>query len=219
MRFCFRSGPVARAVLAVLFVAALSLTAAPAGAQVFGQFVPAGPRPDNASMLGAYLLLGDRADDVGLLGQWRMQPSAKFGWGLQFGFADGSGDGSVLIGGDVMPQIRAATSDFPLDLAFNGAIGLSISDAATLFEFQPALLFSHRFPLSGSSGSIAPYGSVGIDIEHVSFDSPGNNDDDTDVDVIARFGAEWMATSKFGIIGEFGVGNGTVFNTGVNVSF
>ena len=37
--------------------------------------------------------------------------------------------------------------------------------------------------------------------------------------MIARFGMEWEATSSFSVIGEFAVGNGTTFATGINVLF
>jgi hypothetical protein len=44
-------------------------------------------------------------------------------------------------------------------------------------------------------------------------------DDDTDVDVIARFGLEWEATRKLQLIAEIGVGNGTDFTLGANIPF
>ena len=193
----------------------LCLGAVPASAQVFGQFHPAHPLRNGDNMWGGYLLLGDRVDDVGLLGQVRFSSSSSFDWGLQFGFND-SGDGAVMLGGDIRPSLKRADSEFPLDLAFDGAIGLTIADNYTLLELQPALLYSHRFPLD-DGGAISPYGSIGLDFQNISYDD--FDDDDTETDVIARFGMEWEATSTFGVIGEFAVGNGTSFNTGINVLF
>lgn len=197
----------------------LCLSAAPSSAQVFGQLHPAHPIRNNDNLWGAYLLLGDRVDDVGLLGQVRFSSSESFDWGLQFGFADGSGGGAVLLGGDIRPSLKRADSEFPLDLAFDGAVGLTIGDNFTLLELQPAFLYGHRFALD-SGGAISPYGSVGIDFQNISFDNDGPGDNNnTDTDVIARFGMEWEASRTFGVIGEFGVGSGTTFVTGINVLF
>ena len=198
-----------------IVLATLCLFTAPASAQVFGQFHPAHPLRDGNNMWGAYLLLGDRVDDVGLLGQVRFASSSSFDWGLQFGFADGPGDGGVLLGADIRPGIKRADSEFPLDLAFDGAIGLTIGDSYTLLELQPALLFSHRFPLD-SGGALSPYGSVGVDFQNIDYDEA---DGDTETDIIARFGMEWEASRKFGVIGEFGVGDLDVFALGINASF
>ncbi len=198
-----------------LVLASLCLFAVPASAQVFGQLHPAHPLRDGSNMWGAYLLLGDRVDDVGLLGQVRFNSSPSFDWGLQFGFADGPGDGGILLGGDIRPSIKKADSEFPLDLAFDGAVGLTIGDGFTLIELQPALLYSHRFALD-SGGAISPYGSVGIDFQNASYD---NADDDTETEIIARFGLEWEATRTFSVVGEFGVGNPDSFLTGINVLF
>ncbi len=202
-----------------IVLAFLGLSAGPASAQVFGQLHPAHPIRNNDNLWGAYLMLGDRVDDVGLLGQVRFSSSESFDWGLQFGFADGPGDGGVLLGGDIRPSLKRADSEFPLDLAFDGAVGLTIGDNFTLLELQPAFLYGHRFPLD-SGGALSPYGSVGIDFQNVSFDNgDGDDDSDTETDVIARFGMEWEASRTFGVIGEFGVGNGTTFVTGINVLF
>ncbi len=202
-----------------LVLATLCLFAVPASAQVFGQLHPAHPLRNDSNLWGAYLLLGDRVDDVGLLGQVRFGSSPSFDWGLQFGFVDGPGDGGIILGADIRPSIKRADGEFPLDLAFDGAVGLTIGDGYTLLELQPALLYSHRFALDGG-GALSPYGSVGMDFQNASYDNAGNgNGDDTEVDVIARFGLEWEATRTFSVVGEFGVGNQDSFITGINVLF
>ena len=198
-----------------LVLASLCLFAVPASAQVFGQLHPAHPLRDGSNLWGAYLLLGDRVDDVGLLGQVRFNAGSSFDWGLQFGFSDGPGDGAILLGGDIRPTIKRADSEFPIDLAFDGAVGLTIGDDYTSLELQPALLYSHRFPLD-NGGALSPYGSVGIDFQNVDYD---NADSDTETDVVARFGLEWEATRTFSVIGEFGIGNADAFITGINVLF
>lgn len=199
-----------------IVLAALCACAGPASAQVFGQLHPAHPIRGGSNLWGAYLVLGDRVDDVGLLGQVRFSSSPTFDWGLQFGFADGPGDGAVLLGGDIRPSLKRADADFPLDLAFDGSVGLTIGDNFTLLELQPALAYGHRFPLD-SGGAISPYGSIGIDFQNIDVDGGGN---DTETDVIARFGMEWEATRTFSVIGEFGLGgNRDAFITGINVLF
>ena len=107
--------------------------------------------------------------------------------------------------------------DFLLDLAFDVGLGLSIADHYTVIEVVPAIEGSHRFDLEGSSSSLTPYMSVGLDINHVSVE---DFDDDTDTDIVARFGLEWEATRKLGIMAEFGVGDlANDFVLGVNVPF
>ena len=70
---------------------------------------------------------------------------------------------------------------------------------------------------SVSSSSLTPYMSIGLDINHVSIEDAG---DDTETDIVARFGLEWEATRKFAIMGELGVGDpANDFILGVNVPF
>ena len=203
--------------LAMLAVLLSMVSAGAASANAFGQFIPANPLRGGDNMFGGYLLFGDRVgDDVGLLGQVRFSSSPKLDWGLQFGFAGGD-ETSVLLGGDLRPILHAADPDFPLDLAFDAGLGLSIADHITILEIVPAIEGSHRFDLEGSSSSLTPYMSIGLDINHVSVE---DFDDDTDMDVVARFGLEWEATRKFAIMAELGVGDpANDFILGVNVPF
>jgi hypothetical protein len=210
-----------RSLAALLLTAVVALWAAPAGAQVFGQFTPAHPIVGGDKLFGAYLQLPD-GGDLGLLGQLRFQSSQKVNWGLQAGFIDSDpGDAAFEVGGDFRIGIHTADDDFPIDLAFDGALGLTIADEATLLELGPQLHYSHRFPLEGSSGALTPYGSLFLDINHFSFDNdfPGEDDSDTDVDLVGRFGLEWEATRKLHLMGELEFGRGTNFSTGINVPF
>ena len=203
--------------LAVLALLLSMVSAGAAGANAFGQMIPASPLRGGNNMFGGYLLFGDRVgDDVGLLGQVRFSSSPKFDWGLQFGFAGGE-ETAVLIGGDIRPIIHASNPDLPLDLAFDAGLGLSIADHVTIIEVVPAIEASHQFDLEGSSSSLTPYMSIGLDINHVSVE---DFDDDTDTDLVARFGLEWEATRKLGIVAELGVGDpANDFILGVNVPF
>lgn len=202
------------AILVLLLSAVFTQTAR---ANAFGQFIPASPLRGGGNLFGVYLLFGDRVgDDLGVLGQVRFSSGPKFDWGLQFGFA-ASDPSAILIGGDIRPILHAADDGFPLDLAFDAGVGLSIADNITVIEFVPAIEGSHHFELDGTSSSLTPYMSIGLDINHVSIDGGGN---DTDTDLVARFGLEWEASRKIGIIGEFGVGDpATDFILGVNVPF
>ena len=203
--------------LAMLTLLLSIVSAGAASANAFGQFIPASPLRGGDNMFGGYLLFGDRVgDDVGLLGQVRFSSSPKFDWGLQLGFAGGE-ETAVLIGGDIRPNLHASNEDLPLDIAFDLGLGLSIADHVTILEIVPAIEASHTFDLEGSSSSLSPYMSVGIDINHVSVE---DFDDDTDTDIVARFGLEWAATRKLAIMAELGVGDpANDFILGVNVPF
>lgn len=199
--------------LAVLAVLLCAVTAGSARANTFGQHIPASPLRGGNNEFGVYLLLDN---ETGLLGQVRFSSSPKLDWGLQGGFVGGS-DTEILLGGDIRPILHAADDEFPVDVAFDAGIGLGIADHVTLLRILPSIEGSHRFPLSGSDGALTPYMSVGLGINHVSVDGGGDN---TDTNVNARFGLEWEATRKIGVIGEFGAGDGTTdFTLGVNVPF
>ena len=203
--------------LAMLAVLLSMVSAGAASANAFGQFIPASPLRGGNNQFGGYLLFGDRVgDDIGLLGQIRFSSSPKLDWGLQGGFAGGD-ETAVLLGGDLRPILHAADPDFPLDLAFDAGLGLSIADHVTIIEVVPAIEGSHQFDLEGSSSSLTPYMSVGLDINHISVE---DREDDTDMDIVARFGLEWEATRKFAIMAELGVGDlANDFILGVNVPF
>jgi len=151
-----------------------------------------------------------------VLGQARFHSSDKLDWGLQLGFSD-IGSGAVLLGGDIRPLISRASDDMPLDVAADVGLGLEIGDNYTLLQVVPSIEASHRFPLSGSSQALSPYGSLGLDINHVSVDNVGS---DTNLDLVARFGVEWEAARRLGVIAEFGVGKpANDFILGANVPF
>jgi len=201
-----------------VLLAALVLAArvTPAGAGAYGQLIPAGGLRGGNNLFSLDLLLGDRVDNAGVLGQVRFKHGDKMDWGVQLGFSD-IGSGAVLLGGDLRPHLTSASSDMPLDVAFDAGIGLEIEDHFTTFEAVPAIEASHRFPLNGSSQALTPYGSLGVDINHTSVDNFGS---DTHVDVVARLGAEWEAAPKLGVIAELGFGTpANDLILGVNVPF
>jgi hypothetical protein len=151
-----------------------------------------------------------------VLGQARFTSSPRLDWGLQLGFSD-IGSGAVLIGGDLRPHLGTASESMPLDSDADVALGLEIGDNYTLLQVVPAIGASHRFPLSGSSQALTPYGSLGLDINHISVDNGGSH---THTDVVGRVGVEWEAAAKLGVIGELGFGTpANDFILGVNVPF
>ena len=202
------------ALLTILLSSALFARTASAGA--YGQLIPASPLMGGNNQFGVYLLLGDQVDNAGVLGQVRFSSSPRLDWGLQVGFSDG-GSGAVLLGGDLRPILHRANDNFPLDLAFDAGLGLTIGDNVTVVQMVPAIEGSHRFALEGSSGALTPYMSIGLDIHHISLD---NGPDNTNSDLVARFGLEWEATAKLGVMGEFGVGDpANDFILGLNIPF
>jgi hypothetical protein len=184
-----------------------------AGANAFGQLIPASPLRGGNNEFGIYLLMDA---DVGVLGQVRFSSSPSFDWGLQAGF-DGGDNTAVILGGDIRPILHRSNDEVPLDLAFDAGLGITIADHFTILQVVPAIEASHQFDLNGSSSSLTPYMSLGLGINHISVDGGG---DDTSTDLNARFGLEWEATHKLGVMGELGVGDGTRdFILGVNVPF
>ncbi len=205
------------AILLLLLALPLALHATPAGAHAFGQNVPASPLRGGGNLFSVDLLLGDQVgNDSGVLGQARFHNGDKLDYGLQVGFS-GTGSGAVLLGGDLRPHLTSASSDMPLEVSADLALGLVLGDNATVVEFVPTIEASHRFPLSGTSQALSPYGGVGINLHHVSVDNAGS---DTRTDVVGRLGVEWEAAPKLGVIGEFGFGRDEDnFTLGVNIPF
>jgi len=201
--------------LLALPLASLSLSTT-AHANAYGQLIPAAPLRGGNNLFSVDLLLGDRVDNAGVLGQVRFTSSPRLDWGLQLGFSD-IGSGAVLIGGDLRPHLGTASESMPLDSDADVAVGLEIGDNYTFIEVVPAIEASHRFPLSGSSQALTPYGSLGLDVNHVSVDNGGS---DTNTDVVGRVGVEWEAAAKLGVVGELGFGTpANDFILGVNVPF
>jgi hypothetical protein len=204
------------AILVLLAALVLAARVTPAGANAYGQLIPAGPLRGGNNLFSLDLLLGDRVDNAGLLGQARFKHSDKMDWGLQLGFSD-IGSGAVMIGGDLRPLLTSSSGDMPLDVSADAAVGLEIGDHFSLFELVPAIEASHRFALSGTSQALTPYGGIGLDINHTSTDL---GPDDTNVDVVARLGLEWEVAPKLGVIGELGFGTpANDLILGVNVPF
>jgi hypothetical protein len=199
--------------LAGLVLLLCTVTAGSAGANAFGQFIPASPLRGENNEFGVYMLFNS---DVGVLGQARFSSGPKFDWGLQVGFAGGD-ETAVLLGGDIRPVLHRANDDFPLDVAFDAGLGLDIADHFTIIQVVPAVEASHQFDLEGSSSSLTPYMCLGMSVAHLSVDGGGG---DTHSNLIARFGLEWEASRKLGVVGEFGAGDTTTdFILGVNVPF
>lgn len=203
------------ATLLLLLALPLASRVTPAEAHAFGQNIPASPLRGGHNLFSVDLVL-DQGDNAGVLGQARFQNGSKLDWGLQVGF-QGGGSGALLLGGDLRPHLTSASSDSPLDLAADVGLGLTIGDNATVVQVVPAIEASHRFPLSGTSQALTPYGGLGIDFNHISVDNVGSN---TSTDVVGRLGLEWEAAPKLSVVGEFGFGDpANDFILGVNVPF
>jgi hypothetical protein len=206
--------------LAAAFVG-LGLLAAPARAQVFGQFVPADPLPVNGHMFGGYLHASESA--VGLLAQLRLSfyPNMDFGFhgGLTRVDLAGSDQTTLRVGTDLKIQVGRVDQGLPVDLALGGALSLEHGDDFNVLTLGPSLIASR--PVTAGGTALVPYGSVGVFYSSLDI----GQSDETDVSFPIRLGAEFRIASEFRIVGELQLLLEDEFNddigfaTGVNLPF
>lgn len=205
----------------MLIVAGLAC-AAPAGAQVFGQYTPAEVLAVNAREFGAYVDFSENT--AGLLAQLRLSFYPNVDFGFQGGlsrFDLGSSTKTTLrLGSDLRFGVLKAGERSPVDVAVGGALGVETTDNYTSIRLGPSVVASRSFPLSGD-GAIVPYAGAMLGFTNTS----SRGDSDTDFSVPLRLGAELRAIPGVRITAELQLRLGddfdddTAFSAGVNLPF
>ena len=80
-------------------------------------------------------------------------------FGLRAGIQDpeGSGDMSILLGGDFRTRIVNYSESFPLDGALTVGAGINLGDGDDLIYLPLGLTFGRRFELDNSNTTFTPY--------------------------------------------------------------
>lgn len=203
-------------------VLAASVSAAPAGAQVFGQLVPADPVPVNGHLFGGYLNASENS--VGLLAQLRLSfyPNIDFGFHGGLNRVDLAGDDLTVlrVGTDIKFLLSHANESLPMDIALSAALGLERGDDFDVLSLGPAVVVSRNLTV-GQNGAITPYAGLGLLFNSLTI----GDADETDVSFPIRLGTEFRVAPELRIMAELQLLLEDEFNddigfvTGVNMPF
>lgn len=183
----------------ILGLSALALViAAPLGAQAF--YYPAF-QPTRVAEREYNFALADigNGGGTGLIFQWREglgNPRAQFT--LDAGFADPDAAGAdmrLIMGGGFAYQMVRERQDQPFDMVFTAGVGGSFGDDVTLIRIPIGVAVGHRFPLEGAF-AITPYVHPRLSIDRISFDAPGGNVSDTELNLDIDIGASLEINSQ-----------------------
>lgn len=176
----------------ILGLSALALViAAPLGAQAF--YYPAF-QPTRVAEREYNFALADigNGGGTGLIFQWREglgNPRAQFTLDAGFHDPDAAGaDVRLILGGGFAYQMVRERQDQPFDMVFTAGVGGSFGDDVTLLRIPVGVVVGHRFPLEGSF-AITPYVHPRLSIDRISFDTPGGNVSDTEMNLDVDIGA------------------------------
>lgn len=190
------------AVVFLALVAAGSLAATGARAQVFGQYGGATPLGVNARLLGAYGSFTKSESE--LLAQLRLSFYPNVDFGFQGGLSRVSvmdrSRTSVKVGGDFKGQVVKQGDAAPFDLSLGAAIGVSSAEDFNLLSLGPQVVVSRTIGASGRA-TVTPYAGALLLFTRSDLD----NANDTDVSLPLRFGAEYAPNPDVRLVLELGV--------------
>jgi len=177
----------------------LTLGAAPARAQVFGQYTGAETLPVNGRLFGAYLHTSDHV--LGATGQLRL----SFFPGVDFGFQAGlsrlnldSGDRTTIrLGTDVRTAVVRPSDTSPFTIAAGGALGVENSDQYSVVTIGPEAVASRAYSLGGTN-ALTPYLGALIALSHTS--NHGNSE--SEMTLPLRLGAELAVSTTARVLVE-----------------
>ena len=179
--------------LVVLCLALSAMTAAPARAQVFGQFTTAETLPMNGHLFGGYLNASENT--LGLLAQLRLSFYPQVDFGFQGGVNrvdfDDADVTTLRLGADFKVQVLRVPDGAGVDFSVGGALGVETGDDVNVLSLGPTAVVSYPFPM-GTNGSIAPYAGLGLLFGNL--DVPGA--EKADFSVPFRFGSEFRFTPE-----------------------
>jgi opacity protein-like surface antigen len=203
-------------------LAAVLCTAAPARAQVFGQYVPADILAVNGRMGGVYADFSSNTS--GLTGQLRLSFYPNVDFGFQGGIVryDAGDDtkSALRLGADVRFGLRRADAQFPVDLSVGGGLGVISGDNYNILQLGPSLVASRAFPLSSGS-AIVPFAGAMLSFSNVDIGDAS----ETDFAVPLRLGAEMRAMPGLRVVAEMDLRlaadyeDHSAFLLGVNMPF
>ncbi len=209
-------------ILAAALLAAASLAAVPAGAQVFGQLTSAEVLALNGHLAGFYLNAGDNS--LGALGQLRLSLYPGFDFGFQGGLQrvtwKGADRTTLRLGADLRAAVQHSGEGFPFDIALGGGLGVETSDNYHVLTLMPSGVVSRSYGV-GQNGSISPYLGLGFSFANVDAGATRQ----TFLSLPLRLGADFRVMPGMSLTAELHVPIGDDFNdsfgvtTGVNLPF
>jgi hypothetical protein len=195
---------------AAVAVAALSLVAAPAGAQAFGY--PAFQMPRVASREFNFAIAdGDDFDATSLVFQWRASRGSRTQLSLDLGYADTNADGALLLGGQFARQLATSSATAPFDVLLTVGANIARIDAGpdntTALRVPVGVSAGHVFPIEGGM-TITPYIHPRFVIAHC--DCLGT--DETNLGLEFDIGGEFKFSPAFAVRLSAGFGDADILN-------
>lgn len=196
-------------------LAAVMCIAAPARAQVFGQYSGAATVPMNGHLFGAYLNASENV--VGLSAQLRLSFYPNIDFGFQGGLSRVNyphhADRTVLrMATDLKAAVVHASETSPFDVAIGGAIGVESGDGYQIIALGPTAVMSRTY--GSASNPVIPYLGVGLLFSNIDV-GPTNT---SDMSIPLRVGAEWMAMPDVRLTGELQLRLSDDFNDDLGLS-
>lgn len=213
-----------KSLLAAMLAIAALVPAAPARAQVFGQYTGATVTPVNGHVFGAYVNVSNHV--VGGLAQLRLSfyPNLDFGFHGGLSRLDPGGTFSsrttLRVGSDVRWQLQSLGGSMPADLAVGASLAVEAADQFKVITVGPSVTASRT--LGGESGGgYVPY--VGLALNFSSRDAFGVQD--SDISLPLRLGLEARLSPECHLVAELQLfvadryNDDVGFSTGVNLPF
>lgn len=198
----------------------LLLAAAPASAQVYGQWKGAETIPNGGHEFGGYLLTSDNV--LGLLAQLRLSfyPNVDFGFQGGFSRLDYSDNNQTLlqVGTGLKVKLSDGSERLPVVTAIAADLGIETGDNFNILVIEPSFIASRKL---GSGQGITPYGRLGIAITRINID----DQDRTDTSFPLHLGAEFGISAQLKIVTELQIrmdddlNDTTTLSVGVNLPF
>ena len=195
---------------AAVAVAALSLAAAPAGAQAFGypsfQMPRVTPREYNFAIAD-----GDDFDATSLVFQWRAARGSRNQLSLDIGYADTDADGAFLLGGQFAHQLATSSATAPFDVLFTAGANIARVDAGandyTALRIPVGVSVGHVFPIEGGM-TITPY----LHPRFVFANADRGLADDSELGLEFDVGGEFKFSPAFAVRLSAGFGDADILN-------
>lgn len=165
-------------------------------------FLP--PRPGND--VGLYLTSGD-GSDLGFAGLWR-----SGNLGLRVDIFDLNPGTRVGLGAETHGPLLAAGPDFPVDVAWTAAGGVTLGNGLTQLWIPVGVSIGRTFQLEQIA--VQPYLQPRIGLSVASFTVAGTTVTNTDLHAIVDFGADIYLNKDWTFRVAFGIGDYSALGIG-----